>query len=378
MNAVIDIGVIALSFYVLFRLTGKYFIASLDIVAKKLNMPADVAGATLMAAGSSAPEFFTTIAALFIITGGEAKENLGMGTVLGSAIFNILVIIGASALVRTAKVKWEPILRDGIFYAISIFLVLEVFKDGLLSMVETVVLISTYLVYLIVLAIYSRIIQYRGLDPIEIVEEALSDQDIELEKTGGTFLSRLVVPIDFVIGLFIPDVNKYQNLALVTFTMSISVIALFSSAMVFSAQRLGISIASAVGISEQLALAIVGLTVLAVGTSIPDLISAVIVARDGRPDMAVSDALGSNIFNILVGIGVPYFILLQRNVGDSLAVDSQNLTPSITLLFGTLIAVVVAMAAFSWKVNRYLGIAFISVYLLYILYNLLQIIGVSV
>ena len=100
-----------LSFYLLAEVCEKYFVESLEKISIQLNLSRDAAGATLMAVGSSAPELFVSLMALF----KPGEEAMGAGTIVGSAIFNILVIIGASVAVRKATVLWQPVIRDMLF-----------------------------------------------------------------------------------------------------------------------------------------------------------------------------------------------------------------------------------------------------------------------
>ena len=120
MSLIFYLLALLVSFYLLAIICDRYFVVSLDKIAIKLKMNSDMAGATLMAVGSSAPEFFVSLMALF----RPGNEALGAGTIVGSALFNILVIIGASAIVRKAFIAWQPIIRDTIFYSLSILLLL--------------------------------------------------------------------------------------------------------------------------------------------------------------------------------------------------------------------------------------------------------------
>ena len=94
-----------------------YFVASLEEICDALGLSADVAGATFMAAGSSAPELFTSLMGVFAV-----KSDVGVGTIVGSAVFNLCCIIGGTAVFTPGvpKIDWKPITRDTIFYAISI------------------------------------------------------------------------------------------------------------------------------------------------------------------------------------------------------------------------------------------------------------------
>merc|ERR1719487_3086484 len=97
----------------------EYFVPSLEVIVEKLNVSNDVAGATFMAAGSSAPELFTNVVATFLIV-----NEGGVGTIIGSAIFNILVIVGATCFFAQdgeLKIWWYPLARDSAFYLLAIF-----------------------------------------------------------------------------------------------------------------------------------------------------------------------------------------------------------------------------------------------------------------
>ena len=94
-----------------------YFVTSLEDISEALSLTPDVAGATFMAAGSSAPELFTSLMGVFAV-----KNDVGIGTIVGSAVFNLCCIIGGTAVFTPGvlKIDWKPITRDTIFYAISI------------------------------------------------------------------------------------------------------------------------------------------------------------------------------------------------------------------------------------------------------------------
>ena len=94
-----------------------YFVASLEAISEALGLSSDVAGATFMAAGSSAPELFTSLMGVFAV-----KNDVGVGTIVGSAVFNLCCIIGGTAMFTptTLVIDWKPITRDTLFYGLSI------------------------------------------------------------------------------------------------------------------------------------------------------------------------------------------------------------------------------------------------------------------
>jgi Ca2+/Na+ antiporter len=118
--------------------------------------------------------------------------------------------------------------------------------------------------------------------------------------------------------------------------------------------------------------AIVALTILAAGTSVPDLLSSVIVAKRGRGDMAISNAVGSNIFDILFGLGVPWLVVSAWR-GQAVAVSTENLLASVFLLFATVVAVLFILILRKWKIGTKSGVILVAVYVGYLVYNIWEV-----
>ncbi|XP_029462876.1 sodium/potassium/calcium exchanger 2-like [Rhinatrema bivittatum] len=114
-----------------------------------------------------------------------------------------------------------------------------------------------------------------------------------------------------------------------------------------------------------------GLTILAAGTSIPDLITSVIVARKGLGDMAVSSSVGSNIFDITVGLPLPWFLHCLSKKMAPVAVSSNGLFCAIVLLFIMLIFVILSIAGCRWKMNKVLGCAMFGLYFIFLVLSVL-------
>ena len=335
--------VLIISFYLLARVCDDYFVDSLDRVAKDLKMSSDVAGATLMAIGSSAPEFFVSI--ISVLKPGDFAE-IGIGTIVGSALFNLLVIIGASAMVRSTILTWQPVLRDSIFYSTSIIFLLWAFSDGQISMVEAGAFIIVYIIYVVSVMNWRKILKYED------------DSQDELENNSDSFSSSWMLifkPFDILLSKFFLSERHY------IFNFFISIIFIGGLSWVL--------VESAVMISNILHIpkAIIALTVLAIGTSIPDLISSIIVARQGRGCMAISNALGSNIFDILIGLGIPWMIILLLTDGP-LVVGKENLFSSVILLFASVLVVLFILLVRKWKIGKYSGMFLIGVYLTYLIW----------
>uniref|UniRef100_A0AAY3ZY19 Sodium/calcium exchanger membrane region domain-containing protein n=1 Tax=Denticeps clupeoides TaxID=299321 RepID=A0AAY3ZY19_9TELE len=396
----------------------EFFVPALTVITEKLQISDDVAGATFMAAGGSAPELFTSVIGVFV-----SHSNVGIGTIVGSAVFNILFVIGMCALFsrEILNLTWWPLFRDVSFYILGLIMLIVFFLDNLISYVESICLLSCYACYVTFMKFNAGVeeliknmmnrnqvdeievapkeIQGGGddenklsakprlqrggssaslhntlmrnsifqlmihtLDPLsegkfkekasflhKIAKKKCQDEangvdknlpnssNVEVEVTppmngsvGGeaneqeededqplslawpdTTRNRLmylfIFPIVFPLWLTLPDVRKDTSRKFFPFTFigSICWIAFFSYLMVWWAHQVG----ETIGITEE----IMGLTILAAGTSIPDLITSVIVARKGLGDMAVSSSVGSNIFDITVGLPFPWLLYSLLN-----------------------------------------------------------------
>lgn len=122
----------------------EFFVPALDVIIERLAIRDDVAGATFMAAGGSAPELFTSIIGVFV-----SFDDVGIGTIVGSAVFNILFVIGACALFSrtTLSLTWWPLFRDCTFYSISLLVLIYCFRDNVIYWQEALVLFSLYGAY---------------------------------------------------------------------------------------------------------------------------------------------------------------------------------------------------------------------------------------
>ena len=344
------IFVLVLSFYVLAKIVDDYFVAALDQIAKKLKMSNNAAGATLMAVGSSAPELFV---ALFAVFRPGDHEAVGIGNIVGSALFNLLAIIGASAFVRKAVIAKQSVLRDLFFYAVAVILLLIILIDGKVTYSESGLLISIYLIYVLVVVKWQKIFKYK--DPDVITETKKNNS-----KPEKTFFQKLVSPIDYVINIFFPPI-KYH---IPVFFISIIFIAGISWLLVESA----VQIARIAEISET----IIALTVLAAGTSVPDLISSLVVSKQGRGGMAISNAVGSNIFDILIGLGLPFLLIIFFS-GGTVSIHAENIEESVYFLLASILIVLFFFMINRWKVGKIFGSFLIFLYAAYLFWTIFNV-----
>ncbi|XP_037102702.1 sodium/potassium/calcium exchanger 1-like isoform X2 [Syngnathus acus] len=200
-------------------------------------------------------------------------------------------------------------------------------------------------------------------DKEEEENEPLSLDWPESRRKQVTYL--LLLPIVFPLWLTLPDVRNPTSKKYFAFTFigTILWIAVFSYLMVWWAHQVG----ETIGISEE----IMGLTILAAGTSIPDLITSVIVARKGLGDMAVSSSVGSNIFDITIGLPVPWLLYSLLHNGQPVTVSSNGLFCAIVLLFLMLLFVIISIATCHWKMSRTLGLTMFALYFVFLVLSVL-------
>ncbi|MCA9347063.1 calcium/sodium antiporter [Candidatus Saccharibacteria bacterium] len=343
---IIYLVVSVICFYILSIITEGFFVPSIDKIAKKLRLSSDAAGATLLAMGSSAPEFFTSVIAVFGIA-GSGTADVGSGTIVGSAIFNVLVIVGAAAMFKSVTLQWKPVIRDQIFYVLTILMLLWAFWDGKIILIEALSFVLMYSVYVLLAANWRKWFKYKDVEVVDSTED---------KKGFNASFTNFV-------GYLIPSVKKKPKYYMVTFLLSVALIGVISWVLV----------EQIIGASDILKInpIFLSLTVLAAGTSVPDLIGSIVVAKQGRGDMAVSNAIGSNIFDVLFGLGLPWSLKLLIS-GGSIAVGKSNLIASVILLFATVIAILFMLIIRNWKIGHKSGLFLIVMYVGYCIYIVLK------
>ncbi|XP_036066265.1 sodium/potassium/calcium exchanger 1 isoform X3 [Oryzias melastigma] len=194
-------------------------------------------------------------------------------------------------------------------------------------------------------------------------KEPLSLEWPDTPRKQATYL--FLLPIILPLWFTLPDVRNVtsRRFFVITFLGSIFWIGIFSYMMVWWAHQVG----ETIGISEE----IMGLTILAAGTSIPDLITSVIVARKGLGDMAVSSSVGSNIFDITMGLPIPWLLYTLLHNGDPVVVSSNGLFCAIVLLFLMLLFVIISIAACRWKMSKMLGLTMFVLYFVFLVLSVL-------
>ncbi|KAK7496335.1 hypothetical protein BaRGS_00012500 [Batillaria attramentaria] len=391
-----------------------YFVPSLERICEDLGLQEDVAGATFMAAGSSAPELCTSVVGVFI-----AESDVGVGTIVGSAVFNILFIIGLCAIFAgmIVELTWYPLMRDTVFYLLSVLALVIIIEDSKVQWYEAMVMLLMYAVY-IGLMYFNRRLEDKAIATLAdfrnrwnmtdgesqtankrpLLESSKSQEkttsgssikggngaiaptgDAESGSHGGKpedeesqyvspwqvpdhFLLRVLwvamVPVKLVCFLTVPDCRKegvWRRLYPVTFVTSVVWIAAFTYILVWMITITG----DALDIPDT----VMGLTLLAAGTSLPDCLASILVVRDGYGDMAVSNSIGSNVFDILLCLGLPWLIETAAfNKGDHLEISSSGLLYSSLTLLATVVFLLISISCNRWRLNKPYGVTCLVVY----------------
>lgn len=295
------------------------FVDGASSVAKKFRIPAFVIGLTIVAFGTSAPELAVSITAAL-----KGSNDIALGNVVGSNIFNTLVVLGASAAITPIVVEKGMIKRD---YPLSIFaavLLTLLTADTIFSKTEVLSLGRVDGILLL--------LAFAGF-MVMTVKTSMDNRTDENEEAEALPVIKAIIFI--VLGL-----------AAIVYGGDLSVEGAKEIARFF-------------GLSE----AIIGLTIVAVGTSLPELVTSIIAAKKGESDIAVGNVIGSNIFNIFLILGASSAIL-PMNVNSSYLYD-----------LGILICIAVLTylpIAKTKKVTRSMGIIMVLTYIAYTIYLIVR------
>uniref|UniRef100_A0A673LZW5 Solute carrier family 24 member 6a n=1 Tax=Sinocyclocheilus rhinocerous TaxID=307959 RepID=A0A673LZW5_9TELE len=391
-------------FYALAIVCDVYFVPSLEKICENLHLSEDVAGATFMAAGSSAPELFTSLIGVFI-----TKGDLGLGTIVGSAVFNILVIIGVCGIFAgqvTITLTWWPLFRDSIYYILSVLALILVSRsmtvitslslslsgqnaggqDSPVVMVDELmslhphqfsfseaslrVMITPHFSPRTRLSMAGRMLITEVLAGSDIGDTQPKDDEEEEEEEEEADEEQpfrpltvwvLSWPLGCLLYYSVPNcvLPRWERWFMVTFVASTLWIAVFSYLMVW--------MVTIISFTLDIPDVVMGITFLAAGTSVPDCMASLIVARQGMGDMAVSNSIGSNIFDILLGLGFPWALrTLVVDYGSTVFINSKGLLYSVILLLASVFLTVLSVYLNHWRLDRRLGLGLMFLYAIFL------------
>lgn len=417
------VHIIIVSYLCIFlgQVCDKYFVPSLELICEILKVPSDIAGATFMAIGTSAPELFSSVIGSFITEG-----DIGVGAIVGSAVFNVIGITGIAGLAvwkMEVPIDWYPVSRDCFAYTLSVLVLMFVLQDNTVVWYEAVIMIIMFVMYVLMMCFNGRI-QKRCTNMFENVkekwesrfpkkEESLTEKSPLLASSQAAFIDSLTPkkkvrfsddpeglkalldsngniklevenkkeletpsiwkwpksgfwskffwlimwPTAFLLHLTVPDCRKpeWKKYYLVTFCMAVAWIAACTYLSVWMVTIIGFTF----GIPD----AISGITLLAVGTSVPEIISSIIVVRNGYGNMAICNLLGSNVFNIVFCLGAPWLIKTLMSTDGTIQINSAALTYMTLTLLSTVVVLYAAFILTKWRICWKIGIICIIMYI---------------
>lgn len=300
---------------------ANYLVESSVAIAQRVKLSNFVIGLTIVGIGTSAPELLISVSSAL-----KGHGDMSLGNVVGSNICNVLLILGMTAAISPFKIERNTLKRDIPFNIFTSLLLVLLCLDSLiseransLSRIDGIIFICIFAGYMI----YTM--------------RANKAQE-EYEESASSSLS-----------------GKPIWLAIAIAALSLGVLLVGGNMFLESA----VSLARQWGMSE----AVISLTIVAVGTSLPELTTSVIAALKGNAQLALGNVLGSNIFNILLILGLSSVISPFDIIGF-------NITDFVMLVFSAILVYVSAFTFGKSKVDRAEGIIFIAIYIAYTLYLL--------
>ena len=267
------------------------FVEGSSSVAKIFKVPTVIIGLTIVAMGTSAPETSVSISAAL-----QGANEIAVSNVVGSNFFNLLVVVGVCALLQPINITKSLIKRDypySIFATVLIlaFLVIGLFVSGQpqLTRIDGIILLAAFVFYLVILIRFTLISIATG-----------HKVDVEEVKTRS-----LPVSIIFIV-------------------IGLAGVIYGGDFVVNSAT----AIAKTFGMSNTL----IGLTIVAIGTSLPELVTSIVAAKKGEADLALGNVIGSNIFNLLLVLGISSTVHTIKVEFDSIIDTSLLLIVNVVVL----------------------------------------------
>lgn len=297
-----------------------FFVDGSSAIAKRFNIPSMVIGLTLVAFGTSAPELAVSV------SGSLNKANgIVFGNVVGSNIVNVLFILGLSALITPIRIKLKTIFNEMPFAILTTIALMLMAMDGLIN----------------------------G-DPASVISRA----------EGWILLLFFSIYLYSMVEIAILGKEEYPEGEIVALPMKRSIIFTIGGLIAIMAGANlvvngAIDIAKWLGLSETL----IGLTIVAVGTSLPELITSVVAARKGENEIAVGNIIGSNIFNVLFIMGVSATIY-------PIGIATENYT-DLWVLFASMVVVMPLMYT-GKRIARLEGLAMMVAYIAYTVFIVMR------
>ena len=298
------------------------FVDGAASIARKFNIPSMIIGLTIVAIGTSAPE-----AAVSITSSLSGQNDMSVANVVGSNFFNILVVLGVSSLISKLPVQKNTIKKDTPFLLIVSGLLLVFGINKYISRIEGLILLIVFVYFL-----YSTVKMAKSATNLD----SSSDNEIALAESDTTtqtpILKTVILSVIGILGIVI------------------------GGDMVVDSAT---SIATLFGMSANL----VGLTIVAIGTSLPEFVTSIVAIKKGETEIAIGNVIGSNIFNILLVLGLATFI-------SPITISTLALIDIIFMLCITILLYLFMKKDYSLLKKH--GIILVGIYIVYMSYTIIR------
>ena len=332
------IFLLAIGFVMLVK-GADWFVDGAAGIAEKLRVPSLIIGLTIVSFGTSAPELATSI-----ISASQGSADIAVGNVIVSNITNILLILGIASVICPLVVQKNTLHIDfPVLLGASVLILLFGGFDNVIGHLDGWILFLLSLAYMVFLVVYA----------VRESKKQTNEPGIDTSHTVAVFEEGEGKEPSTKFGAWYEKMKEHS-----WFLVTITIVGL---ALVVVGALYGVipgatTIAEKMGVSEK----VIGLTIVAIGTSLPELVTCVIAAKKGETDIAVGDIVGSNIFNILRTVGLSA-VILPLQFASSFWVDGLYALGAAALL-----------AVFGYmkdhKVKRWCGIVMLALFALYYVY----------
>ena len=311
------------------------FVDSASAIAKKMHISPLIIGLTVVAIGTSLPDLAVSVSDSLTTLKEGGNANVALGNVVGSNICNILIVLGFSAIFTPIIVKKSVCKKEfpfmlGITFLAMIFIIFfginSVIGNYAITRWEALILVVLIFVYVFFL------IHNAKLHPEEETVEEENPKDMKLW------------------------------LAIILVIVGACGIAFGGEAVVFGAKGLALVTSDALHINHDLAESLVGLTIVAVGTSLPELVTSIIAAKKGQNDLALGNVIGSNIFNIVFVLGISG-VVNPLTSGSQIVVDAIVMMATSVVVFGICL---------TGKIRKRDGFILVALYACYLTYLIIR------
>lgn len=291
---------------------GDYLIEGSVVIARRAKLSPMIIGLTVIGFGTSMPELCVSAQAAW-----TGSSGIALGNVAGSNISNIALILGVTALIHPIPAKPDILRRGMPVFVLALCIIIAVAVNDIIERWMGMTMVGLLIIYLIVEIRRSRKIEAakRKTVSTKVSKDASSPaEEISIESTKDASSSADVNETDSV-----KDMPLWKALSVVI--LSLAAMVWGSDMLVSGASDIAHTIGDSMGVDPVAMERIIGLTIVAVGTSLPELCASVIAARKGETDMAVGNIIGSGIFNILCVVGVASSISPIHNSWHPFALD---------------------------------------------------------